>query len=109
MSKFHSQKTIIDNTTFDSKKEADKYCELKLLKRAGEVKEFVLQPVFELQPKFTVAGKTLRAIKYVADFRVTWADGSVEVIDTKGYKTKEYCIKKKLFLFRYPDVKFTEE
>ena len=103
MTKYNNRKVVIDGITFDSQKEGNFYCELKVLKMAGEVKEFSLQVPYELQPKFKCAGKTIRAIKYVADFVVTYA-----VIDTKGYKTKEYLLKKKILLYRYPDINFKE-
>ena len=108
MTKYNNRKVVIDGITFDSQKEGNFYCELKVLKMAGEVKEFSLQVPYELQPNFKCAGKTIRAIKYVADFVVTYADGSTAVIDTKGYKTKEYLLKKKILLYRYPDINFKE-
>lgn len=60
------------------------------------------------QPSFKREGKTVRAIKYVADFVVTLADGTREVVDTKGYKTPEYKLKKKLLLYKYPGIIFKE-
>jgi hypothetical protein len=108
--KYNAKKVQLDGKTFDSEKEANKYLELKLLKRAGKIKEFELQPKFELQPAFKDRNdKLIRAIIYKADFRVTYPNGRVEVIDTKGKATKEYLIKKKLFLYRYPDIIFIEE
>ncbi len=105
--KYGAKKTIVDGITFDSKAEAARYCELKLLKKAGEIKDFTLQPVFELQPKFKDStGKTVRAIKYIADFLITWKDGSVTVEDVKGFKGNQvFLLKKKLFEYKYPDVK----
>ena len=88
MTKYNNRKVVIDGITFDSQKEGNFYCELKVLKMAGEVKEFSLQVPYELQPKFKCAGKTIRAIKYVADFVVTYADGSTAVIDTKRLQDK---------------------
>lgn len=107
--KYNARKVEIDGITFDSQKEAAKYAELKLLQQAGEVKEIELQPVFELQPGFRDKdGVYVRPITYRADFKVTWKDGRVQVIDVKGYRTKDYQIKKKLFLAKYPDVEFLE-
>jgi len=108
MHKYNAKATEIDGIRFDSRKEAEKYQELKLLQRAGEIKNIELQPKFLLQEAFKRNGKKYRAITYTADFRVTWKDGTVEVIDTKGYRTQVYRLKKKLFLAKY-DVKFTEE
>lgn len=109
-SKYRSRKTEVDGITFDSRKEANKYCELKMLKQAGMITDFELQPEFELQPGYRDKnGKWVRPIKYIADFRVHYPDGRVVVIDTKGYKTKEYQLKKKMLLYRYPDIEFVEE
>lgn len=108
--KYRARKTEIDGIKFPSQKEANKYCELKLLKRAGVIKDFELQPEFELQPKFKDAeGHSYQPIKYRADFRVIYPDGREEIIDTKGYRTKEYILKQKMLLFRYPGIRFTEE
>ena len=110
--KYRSRKVTVDGITFDSAKEARKYEELKLLQRAGEVVEIELQPEFELQPGYrTPDGNYVRPIKYKADFRVTYADGRVVVIDvkpSKEFQTREYRLKKKMLLYRYPDIEFEE-
>ena len=101
MSKYGARKTTIDNIQFDSAAEARYYSQLKLRKHAGDIKDFELQPSFELIPTFRKNGKTYRGVKYVADFRIQHKDGSVEIVDVKGMKTKEYRIKQKLFEQRY--------
>jgi len=105
--KYNNKKPIVDGIKFDSKKEARFYQNLKLLKAAGEVKDFELQPNFVLleKDKDRVTG---RGIKYIADFKITYSNGSVEVVDVKGYKTQVYKIKKKLLLKKYPDINFRE-
>ncbi|SMB95469.1 Protein of unknown function [Desulfonispora thiosulfatigenes DSM 11270] len=109
-SKYGSRKKEIDGITFDSVKEARKYSELKLLKRAGEIKDFELQPEFELQPGYrNKDGKKIRPITYRADFKVIYPNDKIEYIDTKGFRTKEYLLKKKMLLFKYPDINFVEE
>lgn len=107
-SKYNAQKTTVDGITFDSKKEADYYCELRIMKMAGEVIGFEMQVPYELQPKYQRNGKTVRAIKYVADFVVTYADGHVEVVDVKGVRTKEYRLKRKILEYKYPNILFRE-
>ena len=107
-SKYNARKTTIDGITFDSKKEAEFYCELKLYKQAGYITQIERQVAYELQPAFRYEGKAERAIRYVADFRVTYSDGHVEVIDVKGARTPEYKLKRKLLLFRHPDMIFKE-
>lgn len=106
--KYHNKKVEIDGIVFASKKEGDYYCNLKILKKAGMVKSFELQVPFELQPKFKHEGKTIRAIKYVADFVVNYPDGRQIVVDTKGFRTKEYLLKRKMLLYKYPDILFEE-
>ena len=109
--KYGNIKTEVDGIKFDSKKEAEYYCQLKLLKQAGEIKDFGLQPRYELQPTFKKNGVTHRSITYVADFIVDWADGTTEVIDvksSKSFKTQVYRIKKKMFEYKYPDKNIKE-
>ena len=85
--KYRSNKVSIDGHTFDSKKEADYYCELKMRLQAKEIDGFCIQPTFILAPN----------LKYKADFIVFNKNAPAEVIDVKGYKTKEYITKKKVF------------
>ena len=110
-SKYHNEKVTVDGITFDSQKEANRYQELLLEKLAGIVLEIELQPKFVLQEGYRDPRtlKWVRPIVYIADFRVTYADGRVVVIDTKGFRTKEYRLKKKLFRRRYPEIDFVEE
>jgi hypothetical protein len=95
--KYGSKKVTIDGHTFDSKAEASYYQQLKWLKQAKQIKDFKLQPRYLLQEAFSKNGKHFRKIEYVADFEVHHLDGSVEVIDVKGYETKDFLIKRKLF------------
>ena len=109
MTKYNSKKTIVDGIEFDSKKEANRYCELNLLESAGQIKNLQLQPRFILQESFKYQGKTERKIEYVADFMYEEKDGQVVVEDTKGFKTDVYKLKRKLFLKKYGDkYKFIE-
>ena len=103
MSKYRSQKIIIDGISFDSKREGNRYLELKLLEKAGKIKDLKLQQQFELQPSFRKNGKTIRAITYVADFTYLDLETNQNVVeDVKGFKTDVYMLKRKLFEFQYP-------
>jgi len=95
--KYRANKTSIDGHTFDSNKEAQYYCDLKMRLKANDIKGFCLQPIFMLAP----------GLKYKADFIVFNNDNTTEVIDVKGYKTKEYIAKKKVFEEKY-NLKITE-
>jgi hypothetical protein len=101
--KYGAKKTTIDGITFDSKAEAQHYSRLKLLQRAGEIKEIQIQPRYNLLEayKHPETGKKVQGIDYVADFLVTYSDGRTEVVDVKGVKTEAYKIKKKLFESKY--------
>ena len=107
-SKYRAKKTVVDGITFDSQREGDYYCELKMLRMAGEVIDFERQVTVELQPKFKHSGKTERAIKYIADFVVKYKDGRTVVVDVKGDKTDVYRIKRKMLLYKHPDMIFEE-
>lgn len=98
--KYHSRKTIVDGVTFDSRKEAKRYAELKLLTRAGEITGLQRQVPFELVPaQRDERGKLLeRACFYRADFVYFDKAGKVVVEDTKGVRTEAYKIKRKLML-----------
>lgn len=101
MNKYKNKKVVVDNILFDSKKEANYYTKLKILKDAGKISGLRLQEKFVLQPSFKLHDKTYRAITYVADFVYKDSQGQVHVVDTKGYRTEVYKIKKKLFMKKY--------
>jgi hypothetical protein len=99
---------IQDNITFSSKKEMVRYNELKQLLQLGQISDLILQPKFVLQDKFfDNTGKLHRAICYVADFQYK-LKGLDVVEDTKGFCTDVYKLKKKMFLYHYPQYTFIE-
>lgn len=124
MGKIKHKKTEVDGIVFDSKMESEYYTYLKELKAEGIVIDFKLQPEFLLQDKFIViCGQVIegshpdflklkrkykvpitRAIKYKSDFEVYYADGHVEIVDTKGIETADFLIKKKMFEYKYPNL-----
>ena len=94
--KYHAQKS----GGYDSRKEHRRANELRLMQRAGLISNLREQVSYELIPAQRGAdGKVLeRACNYIADFVYTDKDGKTVVEDTKGVKTKEYIIKRKLML-----------
>ena len=94
MNKYHAQKTILDGIKFDSKRESERYAELKLLQRSGQISNIRRQVPFELVPKQD--GE--RSVKYIADF-VYEENGRMVVEDAKGFRPKDYIIKRKLMLW----------
>lgn len=99
--KYGNKKVYIDGITFDSKKEANRYGELKILERAGLICGLRLQEEFTLIPAQYIDGKCVeRAVKYKADFYYYDCDKEQYVCeDTKGFRTKDYIIKRKLMLY----------
>ncbi len=86
-SKYGANKVEIDGIKFDSQKESDYYCELKIRLAAGDIKGFCRQAEFILAPN----------LRYKADFVVFNNDGTSEIIDVKGMQTQVYKDKKKVF------------
>lgn len=103
MNKYRNKKIVVDNIKFDSILEARRYNELKLLLRAGKIQDLKLQPRFLLQEGFKKNGKTYRKIEYVADFMYK-EDSKTIVEDVKGFATKDFKIKEKLFNYIYKDL-----
>lgn len=110
MSKYHSKKVTHNGETFDSVKEWKRWEGLKLLEKAGAIEDlkrqvkFVLIPA-QYEPKWFPRlqkmgnGKCIeRECAYVADF-VYKKDGETVVEDTKGFRTKDYVLKRKMMLY----------
>lgn len=104
MSKYGAKKVTYDGKAFDSQKEAQRYAELRLLERGKVIKDLGCQVKYTLIPQqHDENGRVVeRAVNYVADFvYIDCKTGQTIVEDAKGFKTKEYIIKRKLMLERY--------
>lgn len=106
MSKYGNRKTEVDGIIFDSKHEAERYAELKLLEKAGEIRDLKLQEKFCLVPTIEGNGGKIaqRAVYYLADFTYWERDGKCwkrVVEDAKGVRTDVYKLKKKLMRWRH--------
>ena len=115
--KYNATKVTIDGHTFDSKKESNRYLELKLLERGKVISDLRTQVEFELLPNQYVTekrygknGKPLkdkkvlleRRVVYRADFVYTLNEtGETVVEDVKGIRLPEYILKRKMFLYKY--------
>ena len=112
--KYGNRKVYVDGMVFDSVKEYRRYTELKLLEASGVISDLRWQVRFELIPaqyetirNYSKTGKRLkdkqkcveRAVEYIADFVYTDTDGCEIVEDTKGKRTKEHIIKRKLMRY----------
>ena len=97
--KYKNRKLAIDGEVFDSQKEARRYRELALLQRAGQISDLKRQVRYELIPTQRIGGKVVeKSCAYIADFVYT-ENGETVVEDTKGFRTKDYIIKRKLMLY----------
>jgi len=111
MGKYGNRKVEYDGHKFDSVAEQRRYQELKLLLAAGQIVDLELQPKYILVPK----QKGERELAYIGDFRyrepIPFTDSEAYVVvveDVKGFKTKDYIAKRKMFKWLYPDIDFRE-
>lgn len=97
--KYHAKKITYNGEVFDSQKELNRYRELLLLEKSGKIWDLCRQVKYELIPAQVKNGKCVeRACTYIADF-VYKDDSGTHVEDTKGMRTPEYIIKRKLMLY----------
>lgn len=108
--KYHNQKIKTIDGDFDSKKEYSDWLTLKLREKIGEIYGLERQKKFELIPAIKTSVETLKSVSYVADF--VYFDRELDswvAMDSKGFKTDVYQIKKKLFIKNYPEWIFREK
>lgn len=114
-SKYGAEKVAVDGLTFDSKKEANRYRELKILEKIGKITNLQMQVKFVLIPAQRepdtvgkrggiIKGKLIeREVSYIADFVYTDVNGNRVVEDVKGYRGggayEVFKIKRKLMLY----------
>ena len=91
-SKYGNKKVEINGHKFDSKKESNYYLYLLSEQQADRVTMFLMQVPIPLPG----------GVKYIIDFVVFRADGSVEWIDVKGMRTDIYKLKKRQVEELYP-------
>lgn len=98
-SKYHNRKV----KGFDSAKEWRRNQELEALQRAGEISELNRQVPFVLMPSYTISDettkqgfRTIREIRYIADFTYRLKNGKRIIEDVKGMQTEVFKIKRKL-------------
>ena len=110
-SKYKAKKVEYNGMKFDSKLELKRYKELEQLEQAGEITnlqrqvKFVLIPTQREPDEIGVRGGVKKGkvieheCSYIADFVYYDEDGDMVVEDSKGVKTKDYTIKRKLMLY----------
>lgn len=93
--KYRNVPSEADGIKFDSKKERDRYVDLKLIEKAGGIKDLKVQPKFTFPMGFS----------YYADFEYfDCALNKIIVEDTKGVKTQVFNLKRKCMDYFYPDL-----
>ena len=124
--KLGAEKVTIDGITFDSKREGQRYCELRLLARAGKITDLRLQVEYDLIPahfeevptgEMYKRGERMgepkmktvcveRGVSYIADF--VYKDNGTEIVeDVKGFRDPEsaaykvFVLKRKMMLYKY--------
>lgn len=105
MNKYNAHKVTLDGITFDSLAEYSRYCELKLLERAGEISGLEVHKVFTLQDAFIYQGKKERRITYETDF-LYCDDNGLVIEDVKGVQTEAFKLKWKMMKYKYKNVDF---
>ena len=103
--KYGNRKCTLDGISFDSVKEMNRYCELKYMLLAGEIKDLEVHKPFELQPGFrNKDGKYIRPITYEADFVYIDTKTDKRIIeDVKSKATANdaiYKLKKKMMMYK---------
>jgi hypothetical protein len=103
-----SQRTVY-GITFASKKEMCRYLELRDRLIRGEIRDLTMQVTFILQPAFVYANKKEQPIKFTIDF--VYYDKKIGCViheETKGMRTRDYILRRKMFLYQNPDKVFIE-
>lgn len=94
LSKYRNIQTEYNGIKYMSKKEADYAAQLDWQRKAKNPSERVVD--VEVQVPFQIILNGIKICKYLADFRVKYADGREEIVDVKGVRTDVYRLKKKL-------------
>ncbi len=107
--KYGAKKIEIDGHVFPSKRESEYYLLYRDMLQRGEIIKLELQPKFTLIPHFVNwAGKSVRPCHYTADFLLTYPDGRKKVVEVKGFRTRDYMLRRKLFEWQYGEYEFEE-
>ena len=91
--KYGAKKTVVGDIKFDSKKEANRWIELQLLERAGEISGLQRQVKIDLMGQHgPLLTRTGRKMRFTIDFAYT-EKGAVIHEDVKGYATRDYEVR----------------
>lgn len=96
--KYGARKVVVDGESFDSQREAKRWCDLLALEGDGWISQLERQVTYVLAPPVTLHGETRKktALRYVADFRYRDRQGAIVVEDAKGFESPVSRIKRHL-------------
>lgn len=97
--KFNAKPGWLDGIYFGSQGEMERYCELKLYKLAGVIKNFLVHPRYKLAEP----GETIQ-MTYVGDFEIEEVDGRKVCEDYKGAITKAFKKRARIFVEKYKEI-----
>jgi hypothetical protein len=122
--KYHvapAEERTVDGIVFHSKREAQHYIQFRALEKGGAIQKLEIQVPFALcahgglkhghglaYAEYEPTAPPVPIAKYIADFVVTERDGSIRIYDSKGFRTPEFKLKKKLFEANYPYLRIVE-
>lgn len=99
MSKYRNKRVLVDGQHFDSQREANRWWDLRMLEKGGEISQLERQVAFVLAPAVNLHGEKRKktALRYVADFRYFHVKtGAFVVEDAKGFESPVSRIKRHL-------------
>jgi len=102
VAKYRAIRTEVEGIMFASRREAQRYMELRVCEKAGIIHELTLQQ------KFPMVINGVKVCTYIADFCYRDNEGRAIVEDSKGFKTPMYRLKYKLFHALYPNLRISE-
>jgi hypothetical protein len=107
--KYGAKSVTIDGHVFPSKRESQYYLLYRDMLKRGEIVKLELQPKFIIIPAYTNhAGKKVRPCHYTADFLLHFPDARKMVVEVKGFRTRDYMLRRKLFEWQYSEYEFAE-
>ena len=109
MTKYHTQKTVVDGITFASRLESERFQQLRLLEKAGEISHLKLQVEFQISQGWIdpETGEKVRSHFYVADFMYVDKNEQIVIVeDTKGMETDTFRLKWDIVKSMYPQYEF---
>lgn len=111
MNKYGAKKVHADGHTFDSKAEHARWCELRLMERAGLISDLQPHPTFDLLAHTPDGPRSIG--KYTPDF--VYRQGNRRVVeDVKGGRSQrgaarsDYRMRVRIMCANHPDIEFSE-